>query len=145
MGGISGEGTAYSASDHPHTMGGISGEGTAYSASDHEITSIRWVVLVEKELLTLPMIMRSPPCLVGFVLRNGLTSVYCFVDNYLSLCSFYFWYPSNYSFRLHCAIFKRLFNACSLEICKFQYHTVKWGELDIIKFVSNKNVDICNL
>ena len=130
MGGISGEGTAYSASDHPHTMGGISGEGTAYSASDHEITSIRWVVLVEKELLTLPMIMRSPPCLVGFV---------------LSLCSFSFWYPSNYSFRLHCAIFKRLFNACSLEICKFQYHTVKWGELDMIKFVSNKNVDICNL
>ena len=111
-------------------MGGISGEGTVYSASDHEITPIRWVVLVEKELLTLPMIMRSPPCLVGFV---------------LSLCSFSFWYPSNYSFRLHCAIFKRLFNACSLEICKFQYHTVKWGELDIIKFVSNKNVDICNL
>ena len=55
MGGISGEGTAYSASDHPHTMGGISGEGTAYSASDHEITSIRWVVLVEKELLITPM------------------------------------------------------------------------------------------
>ena len=61
-------------------MGGISGEGTVYSASDHEITPIRWValvekelltlpvitpirwvVLVEKELLTLPVIMRSPP------------------------------------------------------------------------------------
>ena len=55
------------------------------------VTRVTWrVPLVEQELLTLPEHLISPPFLVGFVLLGFCFMCVCFVDRWLSLCSFSF-------------------------------------------------------
>ena len=50
----------------------------------------RWVLHVEKELLTLPEHFSSPSVLVGFISLDFQFSVQCFVDHCLSFCDFFF-------------------------------------------------------
>ena len=52
---------------------------------------IRWVPLVEQELLTLPEHLSSPPAFSGVRVTRSLVLYVCFVDHCLSVCTFFFW------------------------------------------------------
>ena len=47
--------------------------------------------LVEQELLTLPEHLRSSPVFSGIRVTRSLCLYVCFVDRYLSFCTFFFW------------------------------------------------------
>ena len=49
------------------------------------------MLLMEKELLTLPEHMSSPPVLSGVRFTWSLVLCVCFVDRCLSFCTFFFW------------------------------------------------------
>jgi hypothetical protein len=51
---------------------------------------IRWVPLVEQELLTLPEHLSSPPVFSGVRVTRSLVLYVCFVDLCLSFCTFSF-------------------------------------------------------
>ena len=48
---------------------------------------LRWVSLVEQELLTLPEHLRSPPVFSGISLTRSLILYACFADRCLSFCT----------------------------------------------------------
>ena len=60
----------------------------------------QWVPIVEQELLTLPELRSSSPVFSGVRVIRSLVLCVCFVDRYLSFCTFSFGHCVVYSFTI---------------------------------------------
>ena len=60
----------------------------------------QWVPIVEQELLTLPELLSSSPVFSGVRVIRSLVLCVCFVDRYLSFCTFSFGHCVVYSFSI---------------------------------------------